>query len=115
MAELIVVDDEPDLRLMLAESLGAAGHEVRCAADGLELRRLLTDAPTDLVVLDVGLPGEDGFAVARWLPWAVFGWVAALRSVALEMRTSAATSSASPTGRKPQRTARTSGRFPNRT
>ena len=67
MAELIVVDDEPDLRLMLAESLGAAGHEVRCAADGLELRRLLTDAPADLVVLDVGLPGEDGFAVARWL------------------------------------------------
>ena len=59
MAELIVVDDEPDLRLMLAESLGAAGHEVRCAADGLELRRLLTDAPADLVVLDVGLPGED--------------------------------------------------------
>ncbi len=58
MAELIVVDDEPDLRLMLAELLGAAGHEVRCAADGLELRRLLTDAPADLVVLDVGLPGR---------------------------------------------------------
>ena len=67
MAELIVVDDEPDLRAMLAEYLTLAGHRVRPAADGVELRRLLGEASTDLVVLDVGLPGEDGFRLARWL------------------------------------------------
>ena len=67
MAELIVVDDEPDLRAMLAEYLALAGHRVRPAADGVDLRRLLGEASTDLVVLDVGLPGEDGFRLARWL------------------------------------------------
>lgn len=67
MAELIVVDDEPDLRALLADCLGAAGHAVRGAADGRELRQLVAAAPVDLVVLDVGLPGEDGFALARWL------------------------------------------------
>jgi DNA-binding response OmpR family regulator len=67
MPELIVVDDEPDLRAMLADYLGAAGYAVRGAGDGRELRRLLAATACDLVVLDVGLPGEDGFALARWL------------------------------------------------
>ncbi|MEK0083024.1 response regulator [Benzoatithermus flavus] len=67
MAELIVVDDEADLRLMLADYLGLAGHGVRLAADGGELRRLLEERPADLVLLDVGLPGEDGLKLARWL------------------------------------------------
>ena len=67
MAELIVVDDEPDLRAMVAEYLGLAGHGVREAADGEELRRLMTEAIPALVVLDVGLPGEDGLRLARWL------------------------------------------------
>ncbi len=67
MPQLIVVDDEPDLRDMLGEFLTLAGHEVRMAADGPALRRLVGEAPADLVVLDVGLPGEDGFWLARWL------------------------------------------------
>ena len=67
MAELIVVDDEADLRVMLADYLTMAGHGVRTAPDGSALRRLLGEAPADLVLLDVGLPGEDGFALARWL------------------------------------------------
>jgi DNA-binding response OmpR family regulator len=67
MAEIIVVDDDPKLRRMLAEALTAAGHSVRTAAGGEELRRLLASGPAALVVLDVGLPGEDGFRLARWL------------------------------------------------
>lgn len=67
MAELIVVDDEPDLRAMLTEYLTMSGHRVRPATDGADLRRLLSEAVPDLVVLDVGLPGEDGFWLARWL------------------------------------------------
>ena len=67
MAELIVVDDDPDLRAMLSEYLTMAGHRVRPAADGVAMRRLLSEAEADLVVLDVGLPGEDGFRLARWL------------------------------------------------
>jgi DNA-binding response OmpR family regulator len=67
MAQLIVVDDEPDLRTMLTEYLTLAGHEVRSAADGGTLRRMVAKVRADLVILDVGLPGEDGFWLARWL------------------------------------------------
>jgi DNA-binding response OmpR family regulator len=67
MADIIVVDDEPELREMLAEALGAAGHAVRHAAGGEDLRRLVAERPPALVLLDVGLPGEDGLRLARWL------------------------------------------------
>lgn len=67
MADIIVVDDEPELREMLAEALGAVGHAVRLAAGGEELRRLVAERPPALVLLDVGLPGEDGLRLARWL------------------------------------------------
>ena len=59
MAEIIVVEDEPDMRAMLLDYLGSAGHRVRAAADGAGLRRSRS-RPGHLVVLDVGLPGEDG-------------------------------------------------------
>jgi DNA-binding response OmpR family regulator len=66
-ARLIVVEDEPDLRQMLLDYLGGAGHLARATVDGAGLRRLLEAGPADLVVLDLGLPGEDGLSLARWL------------------------------------------------
>jgi two-component system phosphate regulon response regulator OmpR len=62
---LIVVDDEPDLREMIAEYLGKCGFVVRTLADGQDLDAHLLDEPPDLLILDVNLPGEDGFAIAR--------------------------------------------------
>jgi two-component system phosphate regulon response regulator OmpR len=62
---LIVVDDEPDLRGMIAEYLGKHGFMVRTAADGGELDVHLSGEPADLLILDVNMPGEDGFAIAR--------------------------------------------------
>jgi DNA-binding response OmpR family regulator len=67
MAEIIVVDDEADVRAMLAEALEVSGHAVRTAADGDGLRRLVATRRPALVVLDLGLPGEDGLRLARWL------------------------------------------------
>ena len=67
MAQLIVVDDEPELGSVLGEDLTLAGHAVRAAADGASLRRMMAEAPADLVILDVGLPDQDGFRLARWL------------------------------------------------
>lgn len=65
MADLIVVDDDAGLSAMLADYLSIAGHEVRLAADAPTLDRLVDAASPDLLILDVSLPGEDGFSIAR--------------------------------------------------
>lgn len=65
MADLIVVDDDAGLSAMLADYLSIAGHGVRLAADATTLDRLIDSASPDLLILDVSLPGEDGFSIAR--------------------------------------------------
>ena len=68
MARIAVVDDEMDVREMLADYLGSVGHEVVTAADAEGLERLLTGVSVqELFVLDVGLPGRDGLDRARML------------------------------------------------
>jgi two-component system phosphate regulon response regulator OmpR len=64
-ARVIIVDDEPDLRTMIAEYLGKQGFHVRTAAHGGELDGHLAQEFPDLLILDVNMPGEDGFAIAR--------------------------------------------------
>src|SRR5580704_7211417 len=64
-ARVIVVDDEPDLRSMIAEYLGKQGFAVRAAGGGRELDAHLAADFADLLILDVNMPGEDGFAIAR--------------------------------------------------
>jgi DNA-binding response OmpR family regulator len=60
---ILVVDDEADIRLVLQARLTAAGFEVQTAADGTEAMSRIRMSPPDLVVLDVMLPGIDGFGV----------------------------------------------------
>src|SRR4051812_27927042 len=63
MPRVLIVDDEPDILLMLRVNLEAEGYETSLAADGeTALRRLTEDAP-DLMVLDVMMPVMDGWAV----------------------------------------------------
>jgi DNA-binding response OmpR family regulator len=63
----LVVDDEPHIAALLRDALAAEGFEVALAADGMAaLRRARSHAP-DLVVLDIGLPGLDGFEVCKAL------------------------------------------------
>lgn len=64
---LLVVDDEPELRELLAEYFGRQGFEVSTAADAAAARRLLADRRPDLAVLDVHMPGETGLSLARWM------------------------------------------------
>lgn len=66
-ARLVVVDDEPNIRELLATSLRFAGFEVFAAEDGTSAIELITNTEPDLVVLDVMLPDLDGFAVTRRL------------------------------------------------
>lgn len=61
-AQILVVDDEPDLRWLLADYLGMQGFAVRTAADARELDARLAEAPADVIVLDINMPGENGLA-----------------------------------------------------
>ncbi len=64
---LLVVDDDDRLRELLKEYLTRAGFRVTVAPDALAARRLLTSLAFDLAVLDVMMPGEDGFSLTRWV------------------------------------------------
>src|ERR1051325_3502725 len=62
---LLVVDDDVDIRTLLAEALSKAGYAVSTAGDGAEMRRVLEREHVDLVVLDLNLPREDGLTLCR--------------------------------------------------
>jgi PAS domain S-box-containing protein len=62
---LLIVDDKRDAAESLALWLRLQGHEVRVAYDGPSALRLLAASSHDLVFLDIGMPGMDGYEVAR--------------------------------------------------
>jgi len=64
---LLVVDDEPELRSLLAEYLARHGFDVRCAPDAASARQLVAQAVPQIALLDVNMPGESGLSLARWL------------------------------------------------
>ncbi|QFU86874.1 response regulator transcription factor [Amycolatopsis sp. YIM 10] len=66
-ANLLVVEDDPTLRELLAASLRFAGFAVSTTASGVEALRIAGQRTPDLVVLDVLLPDVDGFEVLRRL------------------------------------------------
>ncbi|RJL32463.1 response regulator transcription factor [Bailinhaonella thermotolerans] len=66
-ARLLVVDDEPNIRELLAVSLRYSGFDVLTAADGQDAIDIVGRERPDLVVLDVSLPDIDGFSVIRRL------------------------------------------------
>ena len=65
--EVLVVDDETDLAFALGLSLELSGYQVRSAASGEEALTLIDDHEPDAIVLDVRLPGIDGWEVLRRL------------------------------------------------
>ncbi len=62
---ILVVDDDAEIRSLVAEYLTQNGYQVSTARDGVGLRRALETDPPDLVVLDLMLPGEDGLSLCR--------------------------------------------------
>lgn len=64
---LLVVDDDREIRELLADYLERQGYRVSTAANGSEMRRALDAAPTDLLILDLMMPGEDGLTLCREL------------------------------------------------
>ncbi len=64
-AHILVVDDDREIRDLLARFLAKHGFRVTTAQDGKEMHRALADWGIDLVVLDLMLPGEDGLSLCR--------------------------------------------------
>src|SRR4051812_24748987 len=64
-ATLLVVDDDRDIRQLLAHSLGARGYRVETAASARDMDQILARTPVDLIILDIMMPGEDGLSACR--------------------------------------------------
>ena len=67
MQNLLIVDDQPDLRLLLRLTFAGSGFEVREAVDGESALAACRAAMPDVVLLDVMMPGIDGYEVCRRL------------------------------------------------
>jgi CheY-like chemotaxis protein len=63
MACVLIVDDKPEIRLLLKAAVEHAGHRAMLAGNAAEAWRLLDEEP-DVVMADIGLPGEDGVSLA---------------------------------------------------
>ena len=64
---LLVVDDDPDIVQLIVRYLSMHGFRISSAADGTAMREAIAREPVDLVLLDLGLPGEDGLELTRYL------------------------------------------------
>src|ERR1041384_207234 len=64
---ILLVDDDPQIGELLVDYLEGHGFRIAVAANGLQMRQQLGAGTYDLVLLDLGLPGEDGLTIVRWL------------------------------------------------
>jgi two-component system phosphate regulon response regulator OmpR len=64
---ILIVDDDPDVREMVRDYLLANDFVVSTAEDGAAMKAVLAERPVNIVVLDLKMPGEDGFSLTRYL------------------------------------------------
>ena len=67
ISTILIVDDDRDIRTLLADYLETNGYRAACAADGAAMWKALGEARPDLIVLDLNLPGDDGLTLCRKL------------------------------------------------
>jgi two-component system, OmpR family, response regulator len=67
VSHVVVVEDDPEISRMMANTMTEHGFEVTAARSGRDLDRVMSDVKIDCVILDVGLPGEDGLSICRRL------------------------------------------------
>ncbi|MBK9254651.1 MAG: response regulator transcription factor [Saprospiraceae bacterium] len=65
--KILIVDDEPNIVLALKYLMEEAGFEVDCCYNGDTAIEMVTDLLPDLVILDVMMPGRDGYSVAKYI------------------------------------------------
>jgi len=66
-ANVLIVDDDAEVRAMIAEYLAGHGYEIAEAGNGDQMRQALAQRVPDVVLLDLNLGGEDGLSLARYL------------------------------------------------
>jgi len=62
---VLALDDDPDVRNVLVQYLGAQDLRITAVASGREMLQVIADEPVDLLLLDLRLSGEDGLTLAR--------------------------------------------------
>jgi DNA-binding response OmpR family regulator len=67
MTKILIIEDEESILMPLEDNLKLEGYEVSCARDGLEGLSMAVEHSFDLIVLDIMLPGMDGFEVCKRL------------------------------------------------
>lgn len=67
MTRILIAEDEPGIALGLEDDLKMEGYDVEIVADGISASRRAAESNFDLILLDVMLPGKDGFEVCREL------------------------------------------------
>jgi DNA-binding response OmpR family regulator len=67
MSRILIAEDEPRLSSFLEKGLKAAGYATTVVDDGIRAAAMASDDDFDLLILDIGLPGQDGFTVLRSL------------------------------------------------
>jgi two-component system OmpR family response regulator len=67
VSHIAIVEDDSDISRMMVSSMTEHGFQATPARTGRELDRVLSDNKVDLIILDVGLPGEDGLSICRRL------------------------------------------------
>jgi len=71
MAKILIVEDEKSINMLIRKSLELVGHQCVSVFDGVSVGEVVKTADFDLILLDVMLPGIDGFQVAQQLPKAI--------------------------------------------
>ena len=67
MAQIVVIDDDPAIRVTIEQILQSDGHEVMSAVDGREGIELVRTNPTDMVITDLYMPNQEGLETIREL------------------------------------------------
>ncbi|MFQ3175722.1 MAG: two-component system OmpR family response regulator [Psychromonas sp.] len=65
--KILIVDDSEELTSALSEFLEKSGFEISIAFDGEEMKKCLAGSEQDLIILDVNLPGDDGFTLCAYI------------------------------------------------
>ncbi|MCD6362309.1 MAG: response regulator [Armatimonadetes bacterium] len=67
MARILIVEDEQDVSFMMQQVVAVHGHEALVADDGSRALEILDEGPVDLIILDLMMPGMDGYQVMEEL------------------------------------------------